>query len=842
MIKTITACLTFLTVFLFSCLNPARGQIITTIASGTTIGDGNSALNAAFGGPTAVGFDQTGNLYIVDTEDLRVRKINANGVVSTLAGNGEYGSAGDNGPASSARFNQPRGVVADASGGVYVADYQNHRIRKIDATGTIKTIAGNGSQGFSGDGGPAVNAQLNYPRNLAIDGAGNLYVADSQNNRIRKIGTDGTISTVAGNGTAGFSGDGGPATSAKLNYPYAVAVGNSGSLYIADTENYRIRKVDPTGIMTTIAGNGAYQSGGDDGPAVSATLARPLDIAVDGAGTVFIAQQDARVRKITSSGTMLPVAGNGIEGFDGDGALAINALIGTDTGVDIDQSGNVYIADQNNFRVRRITADGMITTVAGGYSGDGGPATKAFFRKTLAKTPTNLAVDMYGNVYISDRFGNRIRKVTPTGIITSVAGTGINGYTGDGGSAIEARLRHPRGVGLDSIGNLYTADQYNRRIRKVDLNGQITTTAGDGRSEFVGTWPYVTSADIYNSNGMAVSKSGTVYVPTSKCILKIVPSGVITVVAGTTASTGYSGDGGPATSAQLNYPTSVTLDKDGNLYIADAGNYRVRRVDRNGIITTVVGNGTRGYGAENIPAVNSPLGGPYEVAFDLTGSMYLTESSFNRVRKVDPTGIITTVAGSGVYGSSGDGGLAANAQLAYPAGITIDAAGNLYVADTDNRSIRKITYPVKAALIASGSTDCTSSPASITITAQPAGPGFAYQFGPGAMQIGTSNQAVVTSVGTYSVTVTTSIFGSPAGSASVNVSASTPINIYTVKAGNWNDRSVWFCGTIPTVEQQVRVLHALDIPANYQAQARSITYEANGELRLSTGATIRLTP
>jgi sugar lactone lactonase YvrE len=830
----------FLSVFFCLLLYKTQGQIITTIASGTTIGDGNSALNAGFGGPTAVGFDQNGNMLIVDTDDLRIRKIDANGIVSTFAGTGEYGFAGDNGSATSALFNQPRGIAIDATGVVYVSDYQNNRIRRVNANGTITTIAGNGNQGFSGDGGPAVNAQVNLPQNLAIDGAGNLYIADTQNHRIRKIGTDGIITTVAGNGTAGFGGDGGPATSGQLNSPAAVAVGTDGSLYIADTENYRVRKVGPTGFITTLAGNGAYQSGGDGGPAVSATLARPLDIAVDGMGTVYITQQDARIRKITPSGTMLPVAGNGTEGFSGDSGLAINALIGSETGVDVDAAGTVYIADRNNFRIRRITSDDVITTIAGGYSGDGGPATKAFFRKTIAKTPTNLAVDVYGNVYISDRFGNRIRKVTPAGIISSVAGTGINGYAGDGGLAIEAQLRHPRGVGLDSIGNLYMIDQYNRRIRKVDTNGQITTTAGDGRSEFIGTWPYVTSADIYNSNGMAVSKSGTVYVPISNCILKITPSGVITIVAGTTAGTGYSGDGGPATSAQLGfYPRSVTLDKDENLYIVDGGNNRIRRVDRNGIITTVVGNGASGYGGENVLATNSPLGGPYGVAFDLEGAMYISEVTFNRIRKVDRNGIMTTVAGTAGFGFSGDGGPALNARFAYPAGIKTDAAGNLYIADSDNRRIRKITYPVKAIVTASGSVGC--SPTSVTITAQPTGPGFAYQFGPGATQIGTSNQAVVTSAGTYSVTVTTSIFGSPAGTASVTVTESASTSVYTVKAGNWNDPTVWSCGTVPTAGQQARVLHVIDLPANYQAQTRSIAYEVGGRLRLALGANLRLT-
>jgi sugar lactone lactonase YvrE len=812
-----------------------QAQTITTIASGTTIGDGGPAISAAFGGPTATGFDQKGNLYVVDTEDIRIRKIDANGTITTLAGNGVYGFQGDNGPAISARFVLPRGVAVDASGAVYVADYQNSRIRKISADGIITTIAGTANTGFSGDGGPATSARLSFPQNVAIDQAQNLYIVDSGNNRIRKITPDGIIKTVVGNGTAGFAGDGGPAVGAQLNNPSAVAVGTDGSLYIADATNHRIRKVDPAGTITTIGGNGSAQSGGDGGSATSATLYSPQDVAVDASGTVYLTQLDSRVRKITTNGIISAVAGNGTAGFSGDGGPAVNALVGPAAGVDVDATGAIYIADQANYRIRRITADGTINTIAGGYTGDGGPATNAFFRKTLVRSPAELTVDRYGNIYISDRFGNRIRKVTPAGTITTVAGSGVNGYSGDGGNANQAQLRYPRGVGLDRDDNLYVVDQYNTRLRKVDAAGKIATIAGNGSPDFIAVRPSSSSADIYNSTGIAVSQSGTVYVPTQTCILKIMPSGVISVVAGATAATGYSGDGGPATSALLNYPSTVTLDKDENLYIVDSGNNRVRKVNAAGVITTVVGNGSAGYGGEGVQATDAPMNGLYKVVFDSTGTLFISEAGFNRIRQVDRNGIITTVAGTGAAGFQGDGGPAINAFLARPSGLATDPAGNLYIADLDNRRVRKVTYPVRSTLVTNQSTPCSLG--SVILTAGPTGPGFSYQFSPGATQIGTTNQAVVSTAGVFSVTVITSILGSPPGVA--NITLAGPAN-YTVKAGGWNDPAVWVCGQVTTSMQPVRVLHVVDLPVNYQADAKAVSYENGGSLRFGSGAILRL--
>ena len=340
---------------------------------------------------------------------------------------------------------------------------------------TITTVAGTGEGGFSGDGGPATAARLAYPEGVALDGAGNLYIADVSNHRIRKVDSTGTITTVAGSGQPGFSGDGGPATEAQLDNPLGVAVDGAGNLYIADRLNHRIRKVDSRGTITTIAGTGEGSYSGDGGPAVRSQLYRPSGVAVDGAGNLYIADHyNARIRKVDSAGTITTIAGTGRWGFSGDGGPAVEARVYRPTGVALDGAGNLYIADFDNHRIRKVDSAGTITTVAGtgvwGFSGDGGPASEA----QLAN-PDGVTVDGAGNLYIADHYNERIRKVDSTGTITTIAGTGVWGFSGDGGPATVARLAFPSGLAVDGAGNLYIADTFNKRIRKVTpMAGTVT--------------------------------------------------------------------------------------------------------------------------------------------------------------------------------------------------------------------------------------------------------------------------------------------------------------------------------------------------------------------------------
>ena len=308
--------------------------------------------------------------------------------------------------------------------------------RADDPQGVIVTVAGGGA----GDNGAAISANLYNPYGVAVDSAGNLYIADSNNQRIRKMAAaTGIITTVAGNGTAGFSGDNGAATSANLYNPYGVAVDSAGNLYIADSNNYRIRKVAAaTGIITTVAGNGTSGYSGDNGSATSASIGSSQGVAVDSAGNLYIADSNNyRIRKVAAAtGIITTVAGNGTRGFSGDNGSATSASIGSSQGVAVDSAGNLDVADSNNYHIRKVAAaTGIITTVAGngtrGFSGDNGSATSASI-----DSPYGVAVDSVGNLYIADSFNYRIRKVAAaTGIITTVAGNGTRGFYGDNGSA-----------------------------------------------------------------------------------------------------------------------------------------------------------------------------------------------------------------------------------------------------------------------------------------------------------------------------------------------------------------------------------------------------------------------
>src|ERR1019366_7104167 len=445
---------------------------------------------------------------------------------TTVAGNHAAGYTGDGGPATAAALGVITGVAVDGSSNFYILSPNSNAIRKVAAaTGIITTVAGNYAAGYSGDGGPATSAQI-VATGLAVDGSGDIYIADDKDNVIRKVAAAaGIITTVAGNGAAGYSGDGGPATRAKLDQPYAVAVDGPGNIYIADTANNVIRKVAAgTGIITTAAGNGAAYYSGDGGLATNAQLVYPPGVAVDGSGNLYISDLSNVVRKVAAAtGIITTVAGNGAAGYSGDGGPAITASFHSPSGMAVDGSGNLYIGDTGNDAIRKVAAaTGIVTTGAGngaaGYSGDGGPASSAGL-----SGPQGVAVDGSGNLFVADTGNAVMRKVAAaTGIIATVAGNGTAGYAGNGGAAIKAKLSGPSGVAVDGAGNLYIADTQNNAIRKV-----------------------------------------------------VAATGIITTVAGNRAE-GYSGDGGPATSAELRLPNNLAVDGSGNVYIADSGNARIR--------------------------------------------------------------------------------------------------------------------------------------------------------------------------------------------------------------------------------------------------------------------------
>jgi hypothetical protein len=612
-------------------------------------------------------------------------------IIVTVAGNGDRGYSGDDGLATEAMLSYPRGVTVDLSGNLYIADNYNSRIRKVYTGGLITTVAGGGI--MMTDGGPATEARLFSPVGVAVDASNNIYIVDQC--RVRKVDTDGIITTVAGN-TCGDSGDGGPAIQAQLRDPSHVTVDAVGNLYIADT--FRVRKVGTSGIITTVAGDGQSGYRGDGGPATAASFMGVRSVALDVAGNLYIADQgNNRIRKVDTNGIVTTVAGNGVQGYQGDGGQATEARLYRPLSVSVDVFGNLYIVDNGNNCVRKVETNGVITTIAGngteGYGGDNGPATLAQLRY-----PSGVTTDVFGNLYIADRGNNRIRSIKDIfvpqdtfNVIITAAGNGIMGYSGDGGLSTEAQLNRPSGVAVDATNNIYIADNLSHRVRKVDTNGTITTVAGNGTGGYSGDGRLATEAQLYYPSGVAVDVLGNLYIADdyNSCVRKVDRNGVITTVVGN-GDWGYRGDGGPATQAQLNAPKSVAVDIWGNLYIVDQGNHRIRKVDANGIITTVAGNGTRGYAGDGGPAVQAELWYPSDIAVDALHNFYIVDWGNSRIRKVDANGIITTVAGNGISGYTGNGGSAPQASLNGPDAVTVDHLGNLYIADTNNHLIRRV--------------------------------------------------------------------------------------------------------------------------------------------------------
>ena len=697
---------------LLSTAATAQQYVISTFAGGGAPRTPSMAVDTAIGSPVGLATDAAGNVYFPVADLNSVYKLDPNGALTRVAGNSRPGYSGDGGPATSARLQLcclAGGVAVDSAGNLFIADTGNSRIRRVSPSGIITTFAGIGTPGFSGDGGPATSARLNAT-SLATDGAGNLFIAGGY--RVRKVSPSGIITTVAGNGNYYFSGDGGPATDAAL-VAVGVAVDHAGNLFIADS--IHIRKVSPDGIITTVAGNGTEGFSGDGGPATGAAV-RAWGVAVDGAGNLFIANVGS-IREVNTSGIISTVAGGGTD--FGDGVPATSARLSA-LGIAVDGEGNLFIADPSFGRIRRVQPSGIITTVAGngatGFSniasGDGGPATSV-----RLGSPWAVAADSSGNVFIADRENNRIRSVSPDGIITTVAGNGTQGFSGNGGPAINAQLQGPTALAVDGAGDLFFADSNGTRIRKVSATGIITTVAGNGTQSFgpVDGVPATSTALSGYIGGVAVDKAGNLLIADigSERIRKVSPDGIINTVAG--GGTDF-GDGVPATKAGLS-PWGVIVDSHGNLLIADHVYGRVRKVTPDGIITTVAGvAGYEDYSSsgDGGPATGARLSAPLSLALDSAGNLFIADPGFNfvtggeinpapccdhRIRMMSPDGIITTVAGTGVPGFSGDGGPAGTAMLNGPSSLAIDPAGNLYVADSGNSVVRVLKPTGRSVLI-----------------------------------------------------------------------------------------------------------------------------------------------
>jgi uncharacterized protein (TIGR03437 family) len=657
----------------------AQQYEIATVAGGTLPSSGVPAVQVSIGDPPRVAVDSSGNTYFGSLDS--VFEVDRLGTLIRIAGTGRRGYSGDGGSAVNAQMAAPNGIAVDAGGNTYVAEEANHVIRKISAAGLISTYAGTGAPGFSGDGGQAINAQLNAPNGLALDSAGNLYIADKNNNRIRVVAPDGHISSFAGNGFPGYSGDGGAARDSALNSPEGVALDISGRVFIADTQNDRVRVVAPDGTIATFAGIGNGNVLGDGGPAVSAGLILPAAVAVDRAGNVYITDLGhSRIRVVSPAGAITTAVGSDKGAPLAPNENAVSVRLNGPTGVAVDANGNIYFTEgsigsgtnlaHGDYRVWKVTPDSILTAFAGNgiasYSGDGGASTNAQLRG-----PTALALDTAGNLYIADTQNHRVRKVTPAGIITTIAGTGTAGFSGDGGPAANAQLNAPQGVAVDSAGFVVISDTGNSRIRKISPDGIINNHIGNGNASYFGDGGPAYLGSVNHPEGIAVDPSYAVYIADTlnHVVRKAGTDGTIKTIAGRGVP-GFSGDGGPATSAQLKGPTSVALDNAGNLYIVDTGNQRIRKVGPDGTITTV-----------------ASLSNPNTVATDASGNVYASTAD-RRIWLLPGSGSPTAIAGTGDCCYTGDGGPALNARLYVPWGLVAGNFGRIYIADPGANAVR----------------------------------------------------------------------------------------------------------------------------------------------------------
>ena len=658
---------------------------------GSTDGTGPTAR---FTNPNGVAADRSGNLYVADTNNHTIRKIAPGGLVSTLAGSaGVIGSA--DGTGAAAQFFYPSGVATDPAGNVYVADRYNHTIRKITPAGVVTTLAGTAGISGSADG-TGTAAQFSHPKGVAVDNAGNLYVADSGNGTIRLITSAGVVTTFAG--TAGVSGsDDGTGSAAKFSGPNGVAVDARGNVYVADQHNNTIRQISPAGIVTTLAGTAGNYGPAKDGTGAAAVFFYPGGLAVDALGNVYVADgcyanaldygftnisdfgefvpngANHTIRKIAPGGIVTTLAGASGQPGSADGTGPA-AQFKSPQGLTVDLTGNVCVADSWNHSIRQITPAGIVTTLAGtaGISGSADGATAA----ARFNFPMGVAVDGAGNAYVADAVNCTIRKITPAGIVTTLAGTvGVAGQVDGTGPA--ARFNFPTRVAVDGAGNVYVSDTGNRAVRKITPAGAVTTLA-------------VPPGSLQNVGGIAVDGTGNVYVTDfwADTVHKITPAGAVS------ALTGSSGLG-------LFHPTDIALDGAGNSYVTETGGYyeSIKKITPAGVVTNLLDpavaasldylRGTRLTSVYGLRAgyylLNGASGG---IAADRSGNVYVADYWFHTIKKITPDGAVIAVAGLlGVRGSAD--GIGPDAQFNYPGGMAVDNAGHLYVADTGNNAIRQ---------------------------------------------------------------------------------------------------------------------------------------------------------
>jgi hypothetical protein len=699
----------------------ALGALMETVAGAGSVGDGQINTTAGFGLPEDIALDAGGNLFVVDSLNHRVRRIDATTHrVSTVAGTGESGFAGDGAAATSARLSFPHGIAFDASGNLFIADELNGRVRRVlspdgqirgRATETISTVAGDGTLTFDGDNTPLTSGM--EPEGVTISG-GDLFIVDFTDHRIRRVTNPGgggsAISTVAGNGTPGFSGDGGAPTAAMLNYPAVVRAdpATAGNLYVADYGNGRVRYINRSGA--SVVRNGVTIAAGTINTlAASPGSAGPQGLFVAGGGTLYVGQFNynySRVDSISSAGTLTTIADMaGTRGFSGDGGQAASAQIDRPSGIALSGT-SLYVSDSESNRVRLInTTSGVISTFAGsGFTGF--PSTGLSYIGALGGV-LDVSIDRSTqDMYAADVFNNRVVRVQSSGVLTTIAGTGGRGSSGDGGPATSAQLEpdgvvfKPAALTPAGVTGVYVADSL-RSVRFVNFGPGSATF-------FAGTAQQVTIAA--GNIGRVAAVEGRIALDGSGNLLISEYGDVrlLNLQAGAFMFGGVSVPAGQihAFGSGMTGAGRAAVDASGNLFVPDAGGCVVRRIDAvTGAQTAVVGHaGQCGFGGDGLigTAPASRLNGCEGLAFDASGNLYIADGANNRVREVIAPGghitggageLLSTVAGDGLAHFSGDLGSPGSGGLDHPSSVDFDGAGRLHIADAFNNRVRRIQAP-----------------------------------------------------------------------------------------------------------------------------------------------------